>query len=145
MSSIKTVACTIFGALGACVVKVFGCWDKDMTTLITLMAIDFVMGLVIAAVFKNSPKSVNGAVDSSSCFEGLCKKCMILLFVLVAHRLDVSLGVNYIKTTAIIGFIANEAISVIENAGIMGMPLPKVFIRAIDILKKEDDDDEEYF
>lgn len=144
MNALKTVACTFFGAAGAWVVQLFGGWDKDMTTLITLMAIDFVMGLVIAAVFKNSPKSINGAVDSSSCFEGLCKKCMILLFVLLAHRLDVSLNVDYIKTAAVIGFIANEAISIIENAGLMGMPLPKAFIRAIDILKKGDEN-EEYF
>lgn len=144
MSTLKTVTCTFFGATGAWIVQLFGGWDKDMTTLITLMTIDFVMGLVIAAVFKNSPKSINGAVDSSSCFEGLCKKCMILLFVLLAHRLDVSLNVDYIKTAAVIGFIANEAISIIENAGLMGMPLPKAFIRAIDILKKGDEN-EEYF
>lgn len=144
MGNIKTAFCAFLGSLGSIVVRLMGGWDRDMTTLIIFMATDFIMGLVTAFVFKNSPKSVNGALDSKPCFEGLCKKCMILLFVLVAHRLDVSLGADYIKTAAIIGFIVNETISIIENAGLMGIPLPGAFRKAIDILKK-DDEDEEYF
>ena len=67
----------------------------------------------------------------------------MLLFVLIAYRLDLLLDTDYIKTTVIIGFIANEGISVIENAGLMGVPLPKALIRGIEILKdwksKKDD------
>ncbi len=144
MSNIKTAVCALIGSLGSLMVQLLGGWDRDMTTLVIFMAVDFLMGLVIASVFRNSPKSVNGAINSRSCFEGLCKKCVILMFVLVAHRLDVSLGANYIKTATIIGFIVNEAISVIENAGLMGIPLPKTLIKAIDVLK-EGEDDEEYF
>ncbi len=142
MNNIKMAICTATGIVGSLVVQLFGGWNRDMTTLIIFMAIDFFMGLMIAAVFKNSPKSINGALDSRSCFEGLSRKCMVLLFVLVAHRLDISLGVCYIKTAAIIGFIVNEAISIIENAGLMGLPLPVAFKKAIDILKKGEDDAE---
>ena len=62
---------------------------------------------------------------------------MALLFVLVAHRLDLSLGTPYIRDTVIIGFMANELISIVENAGLMGLPLPTALINAIDILNKK--------
>lgn len=144
MYNIKTAICTLIGSVGSLFVQLLGGWDSDMTTLIIFMTADFLMGLIIAAVFRNSPKSVNGAMNSKSCFEGLSRKCMILMFVMIAHRLDVLLDATYIKTATIIGFIVNEAISVIENAGLMGIPLPKTLIRAIDVLK-EGEDDEEYF
>ena len=51
---------------------------------------------------------------------------MTLLFVLVAYRLDLAIGVDYIRDAVIIGFIANELISIVENAGLMGIPLPAV-------------------
>lgn len=63
------------------------------------------------------------------------QKGVMLLVVLIAHRLDISLGVEYIKSTAIIGFIANETISVTENIGLMGVPLPEVIKRALEVLK----------
>ena len=65
------------------------------------------------------------------------RKCFTLLFVLVAYRLDLAIGVNYIRDTVIIGFIANELISIVENAGLMGVPLPAVITKAIDILTKK--------
>lgn len=137
MNNIKTTLCTVFGMAGSFIAQLFGGWSTDMTTLLIFMIVDFIMGISIAVVFCKSPKTPSGALDSNSCFRGLCKKCTILLFVLVAYRLDVSLGVNYIKTAAVIGFIANEAISIIENAGIMGLPLPECVKKAIELLKKE--------
>ena len=62
---------------------------------------------------------------------------MTLLFVLVAYRLDLIIGTNYIRDAVIIAFIANETISLVENAGLMGIPLPAVIIKAIDVLQKK--------
>ena len=62
---------------------------------------------------------------------------MVLLFVLIAYRLDLALGVEYIRDAVIIGFMANELISIVENAGLMGLPLPEAIIKAIDILTKK--------
>lgn len=140
MNNLKVMICTLFGMVGAFISKLYGGWDSDMTTLLIFMAVDFLTGLIIALVFKNSPKTESGAANSKSCFKGLCKKCMVLLFILVAHRLDVSLGVNYIKTAAVVGFIVNEALSIVENAGLMGIPLPPIFVRALELLKKDDGD-----
>ena len=57
--------------------------------------------------------------------------------MLIAYRLDLALGVDYIRDAVIIGFMANELISIVENAGLMGLPLPAVIIKAIDILTKK--------
>lgn len=134
-SNIKITICTIVGMAGSFVVKLFGGWTEDIITLIIFMTVDFVMGLILAGVFKNSTKSQTGALDSHAGWKGLCKKGTILLFVLIAHRLDLLLETDYIKTATIIGFIFNEAISIIENAGLMGLPLPEAVKRAVEVLK----------
>jgi toxin secretion/phage lysis holin len=97
------------------------------------------MGLLIAAVWKKSNKSETGALGSMQMWRGLCKKGVILLIVLIAYRLDLALGTNYIRTAVIIAFIVNEMVSIVENAGIMGIPMPSVIIKAIDVLKKKEE------
>lgn len=139
ISSAKVMVCTVIGAVGGFVANLFGGWSEDMITLIVFMATDFIMGLIVAGVFKNSGKSASGALESKAGWKGLCRKCVALLFVLIAHRLDISLGVNYIRTAAVVGFIANEAISIVENAGLMGVPLPQVIVKAIEVLKNKAD------
>lgn len=62
---------------------------------------------------------------------------MTLIFVLVAYRIDLILGLDYIRNAVIIAFITNELISLVENAGLMGVPLPAVITKAIDILQKK--------
>ncbi len=136
ISTVKIYVCAIIGAVGTFVSKVFGGWTEDMVTLVIFMAVDFIMGLIVAGVFHKSNKSQSGALNSHAGWKGLCKKGVMLIFVLVAHRLDMLLAVDYIRTTAIIGFIANEAISIIENAGLMGLPLPGIITRAIEALKE---------
>ena len=134
----KNGICAAVGVVGGFVASLFGGWDAALTTLLLFMVIDFISGLVVAGVFHNSTKSETGTLQSFAGWKGLCRKCMTLLFVLIAYRLDLAIGVNYIRDTVIIGFIANELISIIENAGLMGLPLPEVITQAIDILKKKD-------
>ena len=143
MTNIKAIFCTIFGAIGGMIAHLFGGWTEDMMTLIIFMAIDFILGLIVAGVFHKSNKSQSGALNSHAGWLGLCKKCVVLLFVLVAHRLDMLLGSDYIRTTAIIGFIANEVISIVENAGLMGVPLPDVIVKAIEVLKHREENNKD--
>ncbi len=133
--NVKGFFCTVVGVVGSLIAKCFGGWTEDMATLIIFMAVDFILGLVVAGVFHKSNKSETGALNSHAGWIGLCKKGTVLLFVLIAYRLDLLLDTDYIKTTVIIGFIANEGISIIENAGVMGVPLPKALCRGIEILK----------
>ena len=101
------------------------------------MAVDYISGLVVAGVFQKSPKSENGGLESKAGFKGLCRKCMTLIFVMIAHRLDLMLGTDYLRNAVIIGFCANELVSILENAGTMGLPLPEPIINAVDVLKSK--------
>ena len=130
----------LISAIGSYVANMFGGWTSDLATLLIMMGIDFLMGLLIAGVWKRSGKSENGALSSWSAWKGLCRKCVSLLFVLIAYRLDLIMGLDYIRTAVIIAFIVNELISIVENAGVMGIPIPEVITRAIDILKKRSED-----
>lgn len=143
MANLKGTIVTFIGMAGGFIANLLGGWTTDMVTLAIFMAIDFITGLLLAAVFKNSTKSESGALNSKAGWKGLCKKCVTFLFVIIAHRLDIALGINYIRTAAIIGFIANEAISIVENAGMMGIPLPKVITKAIEVLKEKSEEDSE--
>ena len=146
MMNMKQILCTIIAVIGGWFASLFGGWDESLMTLIIFMAIDYFSGLVVAGVFKASKKSESGALESRAGWKGLCRKCMSLLFVLIAHRLDLAIGSNYIRDAVCIGFMANELISIVENAGLMGIPLPSVITKAIDILTQKAEvipDDEE--
>lgn len=133
----KAKLCTLLGLIGSFIAEAFGGWDTGLVTLLIFMAADYIMGLIVAGVFHNSPKTDSGKLESRTGWKGLCRKCVTLLFVLIAYRLDLTLGVDYIRDAVIIGFVANELISIVENAGLMGLPLPKVVKNAIDILTKK--------
>ncbi len=131
---LKNVFCTAVGAIGGAVSALLGGWDAAAVTLLIFMAADYLSGLVVAGVFHASPKSAGGALESRAGFKGLCRKGMIVLFVLIACRLDLLLGTGYIRDGVIIGFCANELLSIVENAGLMGLPLPGAVTGAVDVL-----------
>jgi toxin secretion/phage lysis holin len=131
--------CAVLGMVGSLIAGAFGGWNGAFVTLLIFMAADYLSGLAVALVFRKSPKTKSGGGSSRVGWKGLCRKGMTLLIVLVAYRLDLILGVNYIRDTVMIGFIANETISITENAGLMGVPLPKVIVRAIDILNDKEE------
>lgn len=139
----KGTICTVVGIMGGIIASLFGGWNSALITLIIFMIVDYLSGLVVAGVFHASRKTESGTLESRTGWKGLCRKCMTLLFVLIAHRLDMAIGVTYIRDTVIIGFMANELISIVENAGLMGLPLPAIITKAIDILTKEANEDGE--
>ena len=128
---------SLIGAIGGFVAMAFGGWSDALITLIVFMALDYVTGLIVAGIFKKSKKSENGALESRAGFKGLCRKGVALMIVLVAVRLDIIMHTTYIKDAVIIAFVANESISIIENAGLMGIPVPGIIARAIDVLRND--------
>ena len=137
-----TILCGAIGTTGALIAKALGGWDNAVITLVILMVIDFVMGLLCALVFGKSDKSPNGALSSAVCWQGITKKVCTGLIVVVAHRIDLLVGSDYIRTAVIIAFCASELISISETAGLMGIlpkPVQKVLMKAIDILKNKGD------
>lgn len=136
---------TIFtgiGVVGGFIASLFGGWDAALVSLMIFMGIDYVTGLIVAGVFHQSPKSDGGALESRAGWKGLCRKGVTLLIVLVGCRLDVVMGSNFIRDTVVIAFIANETLSIIENAGLMGLPIPAVITKAIEVLKKKAESEE---
>lgn len=139
MTNIKTAVLAAIGTIGGGIAALFGGWTSAMTTLIIFMVIDYATGIIVAGVFHRSGKSKSGALESRAGFKGLCRKGMILLIMLVACRLDLMLGTGYIKDCVCIAFVVNETLSIIENAGLMGVPIPQVLIKAIDVLKAKEE------
>jgi len=135
----KDVLSTIGGLFWGVIAMAFGGWSEGLTTLLILMIVDYLSGLVVAGLFQASPKTETGGLESRAGWKGLARKVATLLIVMVAYRIDVALGTNYLMNAAVIGFIMNELISLVENAGLMGIPMPKAITKAIDILTTKAD------
>ncbi|MBR2048264.1 MAG: phage holin family protein [Oscillospiraceae bacterium] len=130
----KNVISTAAGALAGIISYLVGGFDVPLLVLVVFMIIDYIAGLVVAAVFHTSPKSPNGGLESMAGWKGLARKVMTLLLVVVGHLVDLLLGAQIVRTALIVGFCANEAVSILENAGHMGLPIPEILTRSIDQL-----------
>ena len=143
MENVTTVKVSILGAvgvIGSIIANALGGWDMALRVLVLFMAVDYITGLIVAGVFKKSGKSETGALESKAGFKGLCRKGMILGIVFIATQLDLLSGTELIRDTVIIGYVVNEAVSIIENAGLMGVPIPDIIKRALEILKSKKGD-----
>lgn len=130
----KEFICTITGILGSFIASFFGGWDSALVTLLIFMGVDFLTGLVTAAMGK-SKKSVSGGLSSTAGWIGLLKKFCVLLLIVVAVRIDILLGTTYVRDAVCITFCVNELLSIIENSSLMGIPYPPVIKKAIDVLQ----------
>ena len=129
----------VVGIIGGALAALLGGWDLAIQTLLIFMGIDYITGLMIAGIFHKSPKTKSGSLSSLIGWKGLCRKGMVLLIVSVAVRLDMLVGTDFIRDAVVIAYCTNEAISIIENAGIIGIPIPKPILNAIDTLKNKED------
>ncbi len=132
----KESICTIAGVIGGAIAMVLGGWDSAIVTLMIFMGVDFVTGLVTAAIGK-SKHSDSGKLNSKAGWVGLAKKFCILLMIIVAVRIDILLGTTYIRDATCIGFCVNELLSIVENTSLMGIPYPESIRKAIDVLQKK--------
>ena len=132
----KETICAIIGAVGGCIAAIFGGWDAALATLLIFMCIDFATGMITAALGR-SKKSKSGGMSSKVGWTGLAKKFSVLMLIVVAVRIDILLNSNYVRDTVCIAFCCNELISILENAGLMGIELPDGLKNAIDLLQKK--------
>lgn len=137
MENAKMKVLSIIGLVGGIIGNYLGGWDIALRTLVLCMGIDYVTGLIVAGVFKSSPKTQSGALQSKAGFKGLLKKSMILIIILIAYRLDRVLDSEFIRNGVILAYLANEIISIIENAGLMGLYVPPILKKGIDLLAKQ--------
>ena len=134
----KEKICAISGLVGSALCWAFGGWDASIVALLVCMAVDYASGSMVALVFHNSNKTETGAYNSTYGLKGLCKKGMMLLFVLVAVQIDKLLGTAYARDAVCIGFCSNEVLSIIENLGLAGIPMPQAITKALEQLQKKD-------
>ena len=130
----------IMAGVGSTLSYFIGGVDTMFIVLCVFLLVDYISGVIVALVFKNSTKTETGKLNSSVSFKGLCKKLFVVVLVGVAHLLDIALGTNFIRGGVVVAFISNETISIIENAGLMGIPIPNVLQKAIDVLQEREED-----
>lgn len=145
MEKIKSIIISLSAAIGAATSSLIGGYDKMIKALIIFMIIDYTTGVVVALVFKNSPKTESGGASSKAGFKGLAKKVIIILLVMTMVQADAVLNTNnFFREAAIWGFMANELLSIIENVGLCGfIKLPKAFNNAIDLLNNKSEEKED--
>lgn len=136
-STFKNIVLAELAAIGAGIANLFGGWDAPLAILIGMMAADYITGLLVALVFKTSPKTDGGTFSSNVSFKGLIRKLGELAIVFIGVLLDRFLGVNYARTSVILFFAANEGLSILENTALMGVPYPTFIRNTLEILKEK--------
>ena len=134
----KETVCTLTGILGSGLCLLFGGWDAAMMALTVCMSIDYITGTLVALVFHNSNKSETGCYNSAYGLKGLCRKGTMLLFVVVAVQADLLLGADYVRDAVCIGFCTNEILSIVENLGLAGVPMPQAVVKALEQLQAKE-------
>ena len=136
---IKNSALAAIAAAGAFIANQLGGWDAFLKVLVGFMAADYVTGLALAGIWKRSPKSETGALESKASFKGLCKKSAIIMIVWIAVLLDDAIGAEYIRAAVVLCFVGNEGLSLCENLALMGVPFPAFFKKALEALRDKGD------
>lgn len=120
--------------------NMLGGFNKMLVAYLGAMVVDYISGMIVAIVFKNSPKTETGAAQSQAGIVGLIKKVYILMLIMVVNQIDIVLGSNgVLRNGVVLGFFSLECVSLVENAGLMGIKLPAAMTNAIDILKQKSD------
>ena len=133
----KETISTAVGFAAGMISWLVGGFDTPVLALVICMGVDYITGILVAGVFHTSPKTASGGLDSRVGWKGLARKFVTLLIVVVANLADILLELHYIRDAVIVAFCANECISILENAGLMGIRIPKVLQAALEKLSKE--------
>ena len=141
LTDVKAIVFMVTGAIGGTISMALGGFDKMLQALLIFMLVDYITRLMVAFVFKNSPKTNSGAGSSKAGFKGLAKKAVILMLVMCMVQADKVLGISILRNAAVVGFIVNELVSIVENAGLCGLTLPETFNKALDLLQNKSKSD----
>lgn len=136
--AIKNLIVIAVGAAGTAIAHFLGGFDVALQVLVIFLVLDYITGLVVAGVFKRSGKSENGALDSRAGWKGLVRKVFTIVLVGVGAQVDRLIGDgSLIRDFVIFTMIANEGLSLLENIGLMGVPLPEKLKEALETLKSK--------
>ncbi len=137
MSKIQIIIDSIAGAVGAVLGFMYGEVNGLFWALIAFMALDYITGVIVAIIEKRLSSEVG--------FRGLAKKFLILVFVAVGHIADTYIlgGTPAAMSAVMLFYIANEGISIIENAAALGLPVPKKLTNIMEQIKNKSESEEE--
>ena len=134
---------TVFGAAGVVAAFITSSLNEipeSVILLVILILADYISGIVVAGVFHKSSKTEMGRLESRAGWKGLCRKVAVLVLVYICHHIDLTMGTNgLIMRAVVIGFALNEMLSLIENVGLMGVPMPGALTQAVEMLKRKAD------
>lgn len=123
-----TIIKTAIAVGGTAISFLFGGWTQFMTVLVVFIVIDFITGLILAGK--------EGRAASRELWLGVTRKIGTLAIVTVAHLLDSIMGDSHlIRDAAIFFYLAGELLSLIENTGRLGVPIPPVISKAVEVLR----------
>jgi toxin secretion/phage lysis holin len=126
----KEVIQSVLAVISTGLIYLLGGLDIAMTCLLIAIILDYVSGMLKAFITKQ--------VSSKVGFKGILKKVSILLVVMLAVLIDRVTGeTGAIRTLVVYYFVANEGLSVLENLGQAGVPIPQSIKKALKALKKE--------
>ena len=128
-------------ALAGAVAGLFGEWNTMLTILAAAMALDYVSGLIVAACGK-SPKTEGGHLSSKAGFAGIARKALMMLLVGLATLIDKALGSEAMvfQTSLTFYYIANEGLSILENAALLDVRFPAKLARALETMRENEED-----
>lgn len=131
MDKIFNAVSVITGILGGVIAALFGAWDKLLSTLVILMVLDYATG-IIKAIYEKRLSSEIG-------FKGLLKKITILVVVAMGNVIEAFMGGGTaIREIVIVFYIANEGISILENAAVILPKMPEGLKRVLLQLRGDD-------
>ena len=145
MKQLTAIGTTVYIAVataGGVFTYLFGAWNKSIQTLLILMLIDYLTGMLLAAIHK-SPKTKDGGLSSKAGLDGIIKKAGMLVVVMIANlfgALFPDAGGAVLREGSVIVLIVNEGLSIVENLKAMGVPIPNVLMNFIYALKKKKDE-----
>ena len=128
-------------AVAGAIAGLFGEWNTMLTILVVVMAIDYISGWIVALCGR-SPKTENGGLSSKVGFIGIAKKAFIMLLILLATMLDRAIdnGTTVFQSMLVLYYIANEGLSILENAALLGVQFPAKLQRALEAMREKEED-----
>ena len=128
------------GIAGA-IAGLFGEWNTMLTILAVVMAIDYISGWIVAWC-GTSPKTENCGLSRKVGCIGIAKTAFIMLLILLATMLDRAIGngTTVFQSSLVLYYIANEGLSILENAALLGVRFPEKLKRALEALREKEED-----
>jgi toxin secretion/phage lysis holin len=124
--------------IGSFLLNLVGGWDSTLKLLLAMMGLDYASGMIVGCVGR-SPHSLNGCLDSRAGFIGLMKKSLILMVLAVAAQVDATMDGAFVRAATAWFYIVNEAVSVVDNAALAGVPMPEKLLKVLGKAKEAQD------